>query len=194
MDVAVNKEMKGRNKIHPQKFALYAALASIMMMFAAFTSALVVRRAAGNWLEFRLPDIFFYSTAVILLSSVTMQASYYYFKKGNAALYRTLLVITTVLGISFIYLQYQGWTAMYDIGLPLSGGPVSGSFIYLISGAHAAHVLGGIAVLVVALLHAYILPYKATPRRKLRFEMSLIYWHFVDFLWVYLLTFFVLQS
>ncbi|MCB0706388.1 MAG: cytochrome c oxidase subunit 3 [Saprospiraceae bacterium] len=193
MDVAVKTEEKGRNKIHPQKFALLAALAGIMMMFAAFTSAFVVRRAAGNWLEFRLPDMFFYNTGVILLSSLTMHSAYYFFKKGNVLLYRSLLVATLILGLTFVYLQYQGWVAMYDIGLPISG-PVSGSFIYLISGVHAAHVLGGIAVLVVALLHAIVLPFKVTPRRKLRFEMSLIYWHFVDFLWVYLLIFFVLQS
>ena len=193
MYVAVKTEEKGRNKIHPQKFALLAALAGIMMMFAAFTSAFVVRRAAGNWLEFRLPDMFFYNTGVILLSSLTMHSAYYFFKKGNVLLYRSLLVATLILGLTFVYLQYQGWVAMYDIGLPISG-PVSGSFIYLISGVHAAHVLGGIAVLVVALLHAIVLPFKVTPRRKLRFEMSLIYWHFVDFLWVYLLIFFVLQS
>lgn len=189
----MEKELKGRNKIHPQKFALYAASASIMMMFASLTSAFVVRRAAGQWLEFELPTVFYYSTAVILLSSVSMQLAYYFFKKGNKALYQLLLLATLILGVGFVYMQYQGWLAMYDIGMPLSGA-VSGSFIYLISGVHAAHVLGGIAVLMVAIFHAYILPYKVTPRRKLRFEMSLFYWHFVDFLWVYLLTFFVLQS
>ena len=193
MEIAVNKETKGRNKIHPQKFALYAACASITMMFAAFTSAYVVRQAAGGWLEFRLPDVFFYNTGVILLSSLSMHGSFIAFKKGREGLYKGLLVLTLLLGLAFVYFQYQGWQAMYEIGLPLAG-PVSGSFIYLISGVHAAHVLGGVAVLVVAILHAFILPYKVTPRRKHRFEMSLVYWHFVDFLWVYLLTFFVLQS
>ncbi|MEO7176886.1 MAG: cytochrome oxidase subunit III, partial [Saprospiraceae bacterium] len=63
-------------RIHPQKFALWASLAGMIMMFTALTSAYVVRQAQGNWLEFRLPDIFFFNTAVILLSSITLQMSY----------------------------------------------------------------------------------------------------------------------
>jgi len=62
-----------RSKIHPYQFALWVGLATIIMMFVAFTSAYVVRRAAGNWYEFQLPDIFMASTVVILLSSATLQ-------------------------------------------------------------------------------------------------------------------------
>ena len=66
--------------------------------------------------------------------------------------------------------------------------------IYVISGLHAAHVLGGIAALLVALTHAYILPFRPTLRRRQRFELVVHYWHFVDALWVYLIMFFMLQS
>jgi len=55
-------------------------------------------------------------------------------------------------------------------------------------------VLGGLGALTVAMTHAFILPYKPTPRRKLRFELVVQYWHFVDILWVYLIVFFLLQS
>ena len=182
-----------RNKIHPQKFALYAGIASLVMMFAAFTSAYIVRQGAGNWQEFRIPSIFFISTAVILASSVTLHVSYKSFLNGRPALYKGGLIATLILGLAFIVTQYQGWLALTDMGVMLDGNP-SGSFVYLISGAHAAHVLGGIAALIVALLHAFFLPYRPTKKRKLRFELVLIYWHFVDFLWVYLITFFVLQS
>mgnify|MGYP000085447491 CR=1 FL=1 len=47
-----------KNRIHPLKFALWVGMASITMMFGAFTSAYIVRRASGNWLEFELPNIF----------------------------------------------------------------------------------------------------------------------------------------
>lgn len=190
MNVAIVNQK--RNKIHPQKFALWAACASILMMFAAMTSAYIVRKAAGNWLEFRLPEIFFYSTAIILLSSLTLQASYQAFKSGAEQRYKLLMAATFVLGIAFVATQYIGWLSLTDIGIMLDGNP-SGSFIFVISGLHAAHVLGGIAALAVALLHAYMLPFKATERRKNRFELVLTYWHFVDFLWLYLLVFFVLQ-
>ena len=181
-----------RSKIHPKKFSVLVACASIMMMFAAFTSAYIVRQAAGNWLEFRLPSVFYISTIVILLSSVAVHASYLSFKKGNAQMYKMLLVVSFVLGLAFIVLQYQGWMALQAIGVELTTNP-SGSFVYVISGVHAAHVLGGIAALLVAMLHAFTLPYKPTPQRKLRFEMTLIYWHFVDLLWIYLLFFFTMQ-
>ena len=182
-----------RSKIHPKKFALGVACASILMMFAAFTSAYIVRQAAGNWLEFRLPDIFYINTLVILLSSAAVHGSYLAFKRGKSQAYRVLLVITLILGLAFLVLQYQGWLALTAIGVELTTNP-SGSFVYVISGVHAAHILGGIAALLVAIIHAFALPHKVTPARKLRFEMTLIYWHFVDFLWVYLLVFFTLQQ
>jgi cytochrome c oxidase subunit III len=182
-----------QSKIHQYKFALWVGIAGIIMMFAAFTSAYVIRRAAGNWFEFKLPDIFFVNTVVILLSSLSLHASYNAFKKKNERMYKGLLIVTFVLGLVFVVLQYQGWLALDAIGATFTINP-SSSFIYVISGLHAAHVLGGIAALGVALTHAFILPFKPTPRRKLRFELVLQYWHFVDLLWVYLIVFFVLQS
>ena len=191
MKVAV-QENRFRNKIHPRKFALWAACASISMMFAAFTSAYIVRQAAGNWLEFIMPDMFYYSTAVIILSSITLHGSYFAFKKMNTVLYRGLLVVSFLLGLLFVAMQYWGWQALTEMGIGLTTNP-SGSFVYVLSGVHALHVIGGIGVLLVALIHAFMLPHKVTPARKLRFEMSYTYWHFVDILWIYLLLFFVLQ-
>jgi cytochrome c oxidase subunit III len=182
-----------KNKIHPWKFALWLGCGSITMMFAAWTSAYMVRHGAGNWLEFKLPNIFFYNTAVILLSSVTLQASYYFFKRRNEILYKTLLISTFILGLLFVILQYQGWTDLARIGVPLRQN-ASGDFVYVFTGFHAAHVLGGIAVLAVALTHAFALKFKPTAKRILRLELTMTYWHFVDLLWVYLLTFFVLQN
>jgi cytochrome c oxidase subunit 3 len=191
MDLAAKVKI-GRNKIHPHKFALWAAMAGILMMFAALTSAYIVRHAVGNWLEFKLPNIFFMSAVVMLLSSISLQASYRYFKAGNKKAYQVLLLITAVLGLAFLAMQYTGWLEMESIGVFLDGNP-SGSFIYVISGVHAAHVLGGIAVLIVALMHAYLLEFKVTEKRKVRFELTLTYWHFVDLLWIYLLFFLVTQ-
>lgn len=181
-----------RNKIHPWKFALWASCASILMMFAALTSAYVVRKAAGNWLEFPLPNIFIISAVVMVASSVVLHFSYRNFIRGNEAMYKMLLVIGSMMGFSFLVLQYQGWLALTEMGVFLDGNP-AGSFIYAISGLHAAHVLGGIGVLSMALLHAFGLKFKVTEKRKIRFELTLTYWHFVDLLWVYLLVFLLMQ-
>ena len=181
-----------QNRIHPQKFGLWIAFASIMMMFGAFTSAYIVRRAAGNWLEFELPGIFFISTGVLLLSSVFLHFSYLGFKKMNSNQHRLMLVMAFLAGIGFVILQYQGWMALFNMGIELNGNP-SGSFLYIISGVHVLHILGGLATLIVALIHAFSLPCTPTPKRLLRFDLVRHYWHFVDVLWIYLLIFLLIQ-
>lgn len=181
-----------RNKIHPKKFALWVAIASITMMFAAFTSAYIVRKAAGNWLEFDLPSLFWVSAGVIIASSLSLHASYLAFIREKEALYKGLLWLAAILGVGFVALQYEGWLQMMAAGVELTTNP-SGSFVYVLSGLHAAHVLGGIAVLAVALIHAHVLPFQVTKGRKLRLELTSTYWHFVDLLWLYLLLFFTFQ-
>ncbi len=187
MELAVQRNT-GRSKIHPYKFALMVGCTAILMMFAALTSAYVVRQAAGNWLEFSLPGAFAVSTILIVLSSLALHGSYKAFKKGNEYGYKALLVAAFVLGISFLVAQYMGWEALKDSGVPFALNP-SGDFVYAISWFHAAHVAAGIAVLAVAMVHAFGLQFKSSAKRKLRFELSLIYWHFVDFLWIYLFAF-----
>ncbi len=185
-----DKEFEQRSKIHPQKFALFVAIAGIVMMFGALTSAYIVRRAAGNWLEFKLPSIFLASTAVIFLSSLALQWSFLNFKKGNEKGYKAGLIAAAVCGLAFVVLQYQGWQALTEIGAGFTENP-SSSFVWVISGLHAAHVLGGIAALGVALTHAFALPFNPTKRRRTRFDITVTYWHFVGVLWVYLILFFM---
>lgn len=188
----VTKTEYSNNKIEPMKLTLWVGIGSIIMLFAAFTSAFVVRRSAGNWYEFKLPSLFFINTAVLLLSSVALHYSFQAFKNGNEKAYKNLLLTTFVLGIAFVVLQYMGWDQMNAMGATFTVNP-SSSFVYIISGVHAAHVLGGIAALLTALIHAFVLPYKPTLKRKRRFELVVQYWHFVDILWLYLVIFFALN-
>jgi cytochrome c oxidase subunit 3 len=118
--------------------------------------------------------------------------SYSNFKKGNEKSYKLFLIATMALAMMFIMFQYQGWIAMQNIGIDLAGNP-SGSFVYVISGLHAAHVLGGIGILTVALVQAYGQKYQVTSKRLLRFQLTSQYWHFVDILWIYLFIFFLIQ-
>ncbi|MBK8053506.1 MAG: cytochrome c oxidase subunit 3 [Saprospiraceae bacterium] len=188
-NIMINK----RNTIHPHKFALWAAMASITMMFGAFTSAYIVKQAAGNWLEFAMPVAFYISTLMILISSITLHMSFKAFKSGLESRYKLFLSITLLAGLGFVVLQYFGWTSLYKIGVDLKGN-VSGSFFYLLSGIHALHVLGGIAALLVAVLHAFTLKFKVTDQRINRFDLVVNYWHFVDFLWIYLFIFLLISK
>lgn len=181
-------------RIHPKKFALWVGLTSVVMLFAALTSAYIVRRSAGNWQDFALPSAFFYSTAAILASSVALHLSYKAFVAGKAQAYKLFLSLGFGLGMLFVILQYQGWLQLQDIGILVSTNQ-SASFVYLITAFHVAHVLGGIAALLVAMVYAFRKgSQNVTPRRKLRLELIFTYWHFVDILWVYLLVFFLAQQ
>ena len=105
-----------RSRIPSQKFALWVGIVSIVMIFGSLTSAYIVRRSAGNWYEFKLPNIFFVNTVVIVLSSVTLHFSYNAFKKGREKAYKILLMTTFALGMAFVILQYEGWQALNAIG------------------------------------------------------------------------------
>lgn len=188
----IDNILKPRRGVYAPLFALWVAMAGIIMMFGSLTSAYIVRQAAGNWLEFEIPAVFYTSTIVILISSVTLHLSYWAFKNKREQLYKIALPVSLLLGIAFVVLQYQGWMELYNLGVMLDGNP-SGSFFYLISGMHAAHVIGGIFALLVATLHAYSLTFKPTERRRRRFQIVLHYWHFVDFLWLYLFIFLLIQ-
>ncbi len=188
MELSYSHTEKTRGKIHPLKFALWISLASISMMFAGFMSAYMVRQAAGNWFEFTLPWYFTASTMIIVMSSVMAYSTVDQFKKGKEIWYKFSLVMTFILGIAFVILQYQGWQAMLAGGIDLKANP-SGAFVYVISGVHVAHVLAGLAGWCVAMIHGFRLKFKPTKVRISRLEITAQYWHYVDLLWVVLFLF-----
>src|ERR1700747_906336 len=105
----VMQQAKERRKIHPQKFMMWVAMASITMAFAGLTSGYMVREAQGNWRYYHLPAAFSYSTAVIIISSVTMVLGVRAFKTRQMPRYRMLLSVTLALGILFGLLQFGGF-------------------------------------------------------------------------------------
>lgn len=178
--------MTTRNKIHPHKFTLWVAIGSILMMFAGLTSAYIVKRNQANWMTFELPMAFWYSTAAILLSSLTIWMATKAFKERSMKRYRMLTATTLALGIVFLVLQIFGFMQLWQSGLTLQFN-VSISFLYVIVGMHALHVIGGIIALIVMSLKAFsqrVRTYSSVP-----VELINTYWHFVDILWIYLLIF-----
>ncbi|MCP4437726.1 MAG: cytochrome oxidase subunit III [Aureispira sp.] len=181
-------------RIHPQKFALWVGIISMTMLFSAFTSAYIVRKSAGNWLSFPLPDAFFYSTGVILSSSILLHMAYKAFVKENYQLFRGLGIASSVLGIVFLILQYQGWIALNDIGVFLHTNQ-SSSFLGVMLLAHSFHLVGGLAALSIVLTYALRKKtLKLTPKRQLRMELVCTFWHFVDILWLYIIVFILIQQ
>ncbi len=185
MIVAMNKEKK---IIHPLKFVMYAACASIVMIFAGLSSAYIVKRNQGNWITYDVPVIFYYSTAVIILSSVTLLLSRRAFVDRQMRQYKMWLFLTVILGFTFVLLQYLGFKELWASGITITRN-VSFSFLYVIVGVHALHVLGGVIALLVMYLKSY--SRKRKNYDQIYIDLMNTYWHFVDFLWIYLLIFLV---
>ena len=178
--------MEQRKKIHPHKFTLWIGIAGILMMFAGFTSAYIIKRNQAKWVTFELPQVFWYSTAAIVLSSITLYIAARSFKERKMSAYRSMMMVTVILGILFIVLQVFGFKQLWSHGVTLQKN-VSFSFLYVIVGAHALHVAGGIIALIVLFAKAFrskVRSYNSVP-----VEVVSTYWHFVDVLWIYLLIF-----
>ncbi|PSL29313.1 cytochrome c oxidase subunit 3 [Dyadobacter jiangsuensis] len=170
----------------PKKFILWLFLVTIIMLFASQSSAYLVRRAEGNWLEFEMPQIFWYSTVVLLMSSVAMQWAYFSAKKDQFQQLKIAISITFVLGLIFLYMQFQGWKELVAMNVYFVGNP-SGSFFYVFTGLHGFHIITGLIVLVFALVSAFKLNMHSKNLRRI--QISATYWHFLDILWLYLFVF-----
>jgi cytochrome c oxidase subunit 3 len=169
---------------------LYIGIISIVMLFAGLTSAYVVRAgSAKNWLIFNLPDISIISTGIIVTSSLTMFMAQRAIKKNNYRLTTIGLGLTLALGIAFFFTQFEGWKQLTAQGIYFVGknSSASGSFLYFIALVHLLHMLGGIVALMISLTKSLLKKYSSAD--YLGIELTAIYWHFLDVLWVYLFLF-----
>ena len=162
------------------KMGMWLGLGAVVMMFAAFTSAFVVRKGLSNdWRAIELPPVLWLNTAVLAVSSFTFERA----RKNRESCLRWLGA-TSVLGLAFLAGQYAAWRELRAAGVYLASNP-SSSFFYLLTGAHGLHLLGGILAL------AYVV-FRASQRplwvhRQAALEATALYWHFMDGLWIYLL-------
>lgn len=168
---------------------LYVGIVSIVMLFAGLTSAYVVRADNGNWLVFQLPGIAILSTAIIVSSSLTLLVAQMAIKRNQYTVTSFALFVTLLLGLAFFFTQYEGWKQLTAQGIYFIGkySNASGSFLYLIALVHLAHMTGGILALVVSFVKSLLKRYSST--NYLGLELTAIYWHFLDLLWVYLFLF-----
>ena len=184
-------EAQAPRSVNPKIFTMWLFIVSIVMLFAAFTSAYLVRKAEGNWVEFKLPDLFYYSTGVLMASSISMHAALIAAKKDQFNALRLSISITFVLGLVFLAMQYYGWAQLVEMNVYFVGNP-SGSFVYVFSGLHGLHLISGLVVLLVALVAAFRLRINAKALTQIKICST--YWHFLDALWVYLFIFLLINN
>lgn len=172
----------------PASTGIWVGIAAITMTFAAFTSALIVRKGSSNdWRPFTLPAILYLNSVVLLASSVTLEvgrrrvAAFMARVKTHHASPAHWLYITLSLGIFFVAGQYAAWRQLRAQGLFLATNP-SSSFFYLLTALHALHVLGGLAGLILVIRRV-----RSCVLRRSTLDIASRYWHFMDVLWLYLL-------
>src|SRR5438045_291638 len=178
-----------RHDGEPQHYriGMWMALAAIAMMFAALTSAYVMRAGTQGWQVIELPRLLWLSTALIFTSSVTFEIARRALRRDDERTYRRWLALSLVLGIGFLVSQLLAWRQLVARGVYLASNPHS-SFFYLLTGLHGLHLAGGIAGLSYLLWRATRVVVRpsmtATKKRRAVADAVGIYWHFMDGLWV----------
>lgn len=178
---------------HPKRVLLILLIFSIVMMFAAFTSGYIVRRDEGNWREFDLPASMLFNSIIIALSSAAMQWAYYSAKHDEVKRVNIGLLLTITLGIVFLFGQLHSWGDLVS-GHTFFGGAdanPSGSFVYVLMGVHAFHLVTGLIFVAVVLKRS--LNYQVHSRATLSIGNATLYWHFLGGLWLYLYLFLLLN-
>jgi cytochrome c oxidase subunit 3 len=170
------------------RIGMWVGLASIAMMFTSLSSAYIVRYASANdWLPLAVPRAMFVSTVLIVISSVTIELARRKLKRSFQDAYRRYLLFTVLLGLAFLVSQLISWRQLAAQGIYLASNPHS-SFFYLLTGAHAVHLFGGLLALAFLWLRWRREVAGATliAKRQATTDAVTIYWHFMDGLWIYL--------
>lgn len=193
MMAQIQKE-NDRLDLAPKKFNMWIFIFTSFMFFAALTSAFVVYIGGkGHALDFKIPDVFIYSTITIIASSVTMFLAARAAKHLQFAKQKLFLVLTIALGVLFFFLQLYGWYVMaFKMGVYFTNPNAARSFVYVFTGMHLLHIFAGLILLLSPLFGLY----RNIPQAKnlYRMEMSSIFWHFVDIVWIFLYVFLLLNQ
>ncbi len=152
------------------------------MTFAALVSAMVVRRGLNNdWTQVGLPVILWWNTAALVVSSIVIDAARRLLRRGKRSLFNWLWSAGTILGAAFLGGQMIAWKQLEQRGFYVSGHP-STAFFYVLTWAHAAHVVG--ALLAVMYVEYRALRFELGPGRRTLVDVSALFWHFLDVLWL----------
>ncbi|MGO9210733.1 MAG: heme-copper oxidase subunit III [Terriglobales bacterium] len=202
-----------RDRLRRYRIGMFFALTAVVMLFVSFTSAYIVRQGVGTWSDasaryvtdwqpISLPPILWINTVILLLSSFTLAMAQRTLSRklrtaprgGTLTMPEPMLIvdgrrsipwlgITVVLGAGFLVGQLLAWEQLRRLGIFVSTNP-SSSFFYVLTGTHGIHLLGGVLALGYAGMTSLLRKPLAT--RFLVVDVTALYWHFMDFLWIYI--------
>ena len=167
---------------------IYVLFAAIIMVFAAFTSAMVVRRGLGtDWVSITLPPVLWFNTAALAASSVVLELARRALRDGERSAFHRYWLAGTILGMLFLAGQFAVWSQLHAAGIYVATNP-SSSFFFLLTVVHAVHLGGGLAAVLYIEWQAVRL--RLGPAKRTAVEVSCVYWHFLGALWIYLMLLF----
>ncbi len=170
-------------------------LLALGMLFAAtLTGYLAIRGEAQAWPPPgvpRLPAALWISTLLIVLSSIAVQWAVRGIRRGLQAPLRNGLLVTTLLGVAFLVSQSINWFALVAVHFTARTN-LYGFLFYLLTGLHAAHVIGGLVPLGLVTVRAWRGAYTSASHTGV--EYTATYWHFLDVVWVILFAVLTLTS
>jgi len=190
MEVTMTTDEHNARTARSYKLILLFAMVSMTMMFAGLTSAFVVSKSRVDWLkDFELPTAFYYSTIVIIGCSVTFHLAKKSIQKDNKSATTTFLFATLALGILFVILQFMGFDEIVQQGYYFTGSAssITTTFLYVVTVVHLIHLAGGLISLLIIIYNHFKQKYNSS--QTLGIELGAMYWHFLDFLWLYLFVF-----
>ncbi|NJL74044.1 MAG: cytochrome c oxidase subunit III [Saprospiraceae bacterium] len=185
---------------HPFNVLLMLSLVSLGALFITLTAAFMYARIQNQMPPIKLPNLFIVNTLILLGSSGAMFWAKRAYLKDDTQQYQYALITTIVLSLLFMASQFIAWKQMFSNNIFIDSS-LSASYLYVISGLHFAHVIGGLPFLGVFLWKAYkhmkepvsVLVYFSDPEKRLKLRLLTIYWHFLDALWIYLVIFLYLN-
>ena len=186
--------------IHPQQIIVYLLLAGISALFLGFSFAYLYNRIQTGMEPVNLPPLFYWNTFLLIGASLILREAKKFYLSDNTEKYQLMLVITFILTLSFLVLQILAWQQLINNNISLTYNNLA-SYMYLISGLHFAHVVGGLPFLAHFIWQSKkhmkepvtVLIYFADPAKKRKLKLLTTYWHFLDLLWIYLIIFFLLN-
>jgi cytochrome c oxidase subunit 3 len=190
MEMTMTTEEYKSRTAKSYKLILLFAMVSMTMMFAGLTSAYVVSQSRADWAKnFELPSAFYFSTIAILGCSITFHLAKKAIQKDKHSATTSFLLATLALGIAFVILQFVGFGQIVAEGYFFTGSAssITTTFLYVVVVVHLIHLAGGLISLLIIIYNHFKQKYNAT--QTLGIELGAMYWHFLDFLWVYLFLF-----
>jgi cytochrome c oxidase subunit 3 len=174
---------------------MWVFLATLTVLFlAAIVGYLVVRLKATDWPPPgmpRLPAGLWLATLALVAGSVTIESARRAIRRGERTLCTHWLQATLALAVVFLAVQLWNWWGLIRVRVTAASNLYAFTF-FMLTGLHAAHVIGGVVLLAVVLARA--LGGRYGSGRHAGVTYAAMYWHFLDAIWLLLFAVLVVFS